>query len=185
MSADAVTTFQIAIGLCAIAWRGDQVVGVQLPEASTAATKRRLRARFPLAVEREPPPAVAAAVAGITALLRDGRAALEGIPLDLEGVPAFDVRVYAVARAIPAGRVRTYGEIAAALGDAMAAREVGAALGRNPVPLIVPCHRVVAAGGKLGGFSAAGGTITKSRLLAIENARFGTGPDLFDAASGG
>ncbi len=122
---------------------------------------------------------VAPAVQRITALLQGEPEPLDGLPITLDGLPAFDRRVYLAAQAIRPGRVQTYGEIAAAIGEPGAAREVGAALGRNPFPLIVPCHRVVAAGGRLGGFSAAGGTVTKRRLLEIENARFGSEPDLF------
>jgi methylated-DNA-[protein]-cysteine S-methyltransferase len=176
-------TFQTAVGLCAIAWRDARVVGVQLPERSAVAMRRRLRIRFPSAAEREPPPEIAAAVAAMIELLHVGRAALDRVPLNLADVPAFDAGVYQSIRGIPAGQVRTYGAVAAEIGAPEAAREVGAALGRNPFPLVVPCHRVVAAGGKLGGFSAAGGTITKRRLLAIENARFKEGPDLFDRLS--
>jgi len=102
--------------------------------------------------------------------------------LDWEGVPDFERRVYDEARRIPPGRTATYGEIAAALGEPGAARAVGRALGRNPFTLIVPCHRVLAAGGGYGGFSARGGVTTKLRLLAIERARPHSGPDLFDPA---
>ena len=92
----------------------------------------------------------------------------------------FEDAVAAVVASVPPGEVVTYGEVATDLGDPALSREVGGALGRNPVPLLVPCHRVVAAGGRLGGFSAAGGTVTKRRLLEIERARPDTGPDLFD-----
>ena len=105
---------------------------------------------------------------------------LSTVPLDMERVPAFERRVYEVARTIPPGQTLTYGEVAARLGDPGAAREVGQALGRNPFAVIVPCHRVVAAGGKTGGFSATGGVTTKLRLLEIERARLRSEPTLFD-----
>jgi methylated-DNA-[protein]-cysteine S-methyltransferase len=114
------------------------------------------------------------------ALLRGEPRSLMDIELDLEDVPPFECDVYRIARTIPPGATLTYGEVARRLGKPDAAREVGVALGRNPFPLIVPCHRVIAAGGKLGGFSAHGGRTTKRRLLAIEGARADPGPDLFD-----
>ena len=154
--------------------------GCTAARADAARTTYRLRQRFPEAGKAPPTDFVAEAIRGIRALLDGEKPFLSTLPLDLAGVPTFDRRVYAQTAAIPPGRVRTYGEIAADLGEPGAAREIGAALARNPFPLIVPCHRVVAAGGRLGGFSAAGGTITKRRLLEIERARTGSGPDLFD-----
>ena len=110
------------------------------------------------------------AIDAIMALLRGEASDLSAVPLDMEGLPTFDRRVYEVARAIPPGGTLSYGEIAARLGEPGAAREVGRALGQNPFAIVVPCHRVVAAGGKLGGFSANGGVATKLRLLALEGA---------------
>jgi methylated-DNA-[protein]-cysteine S-methyltransferase len=131
------------------------------------------------AAEAVPPPAVAAVIADIVALLAGEARDLSAAGIDLDGVPDFDGRVYRIARTIPPGRALTYGEIASRLG-LRDARAVGQALGRNPVPIIVPCHRVVAAGGGLGGFSAHGGGATKRRLLAIEGAGPEDGPTLFD-----
>jgi methylated-DNA-[protein]-cysteine S-methyltransferase len=112
------------------------------------------------------------------------KADLSGAPLDLARVPAFNARVYEIARQIPAGETLTYGEIAVKLGDKLLARDVGAALGQNPWPIIVPCHRVTAAGGKLGGFSARGGAMTKLKLLEIEGAGMaGAQKDLFGRPS--
>lgn len=180
MSEEGIAIFVTPLGHCAVVWRGELLAGVQLPERDAEATRRRLARRFPTARAADPPPAVQAAIAGMRALLCGERADLSSVPIALEAVPGFDRAVYARARAIPFGRVLTYGEIAADLGHPAASREVGAALGRNPVPLVVPCHRVIAAGGRLGGFSAAGGVVTKRRLLEIERARPDTGPDLFD-----
>jgi methylated-DNA-[protein]-cysteine S-methyltransferase len=88
----------------------------------------------------------------------------------MDAVEPFEQRVYEVARTIPAGQTLTYGQIATRLGDRLLARDVGQALGRNQFPIVVPCHRVLAASGKLGGFSAPGGVATKQRLLEIEQA---------------
>jgi methylated-DNA-[protein]-cysteine S-methyltransferase len=162
--------FDTAIGPCGIAWRGRHVVGVQLPEASAAATRALLGRRFPDAHELAPPAHVERAQGDIRALLSGEVRDLSGIELDLDGLPVFHRRVYDAARKIPAGATCTYGDIARALGEPGAARAVGRALGRNPFAVIVPCHRVVAAGNKPGGFSARGGVSTKLRMLSIERA---------------
>ena len=86
----------------------------------------------------------------------------------MEGVPPFHRRVYEAAREIPPGDTLSYGAIANRIGSPGSARAVGQALGRNPFAIVVPCHRVVAANGKLGGFSANGGVTTKANLLALE-----------------
>lgn len=170
MEAAGFTLFATAIGNCGIAWGANGIVGTQLPEGDDAATQRRLERRFPASVETRPPAPVQGAIDAIVALL-DGLAVdLSSIALDMDGVPAFDRRVYEAARTILPGSTLSYGEIAAQIGEPGAARAVGRALGRNPFAIIVPCHRVLAAGGKMGGFSAKGGTATKRRLLAIEGA---------------
>ena len=117
---------------------------------------------------------------GIAGLLRGEISDLSVVALDMTGVPQFDRRVYAIARTIPVGATLTYGDIAARLGDSSVAREVGQSLGQSPFPVIVPCHRVLAAGGKVGGFSAAGGVTTKLRMLDIEGAQVGETPTLFE-----
>ncbi len=119
------------------------------------------------------------AIEGIVALLRGEPRDLTGVAIDNSRTPEFNAKVYAITRAIPPGRTITYGEIATQLGDKLLARDVGQALGENPCPLVMPCHRVVAANGKPGGFSAAGGVVTKLKLLSIEGAQPG-GPTLFD-----
>jgi methylated-DNA-[protein]-cysteine S-methyltransferase len=149
--------FDTAIGACAIAWSEAGIVALQLPEADRERTRARLVRRWPDACEAAPPPAVAAAIDTVVTLVSgtapDRIAAdLEAIALDLEDVPAFDRKVHAVARTIAPGKTLTYGEVAARIGEPGAAREVGQALGRNRIPIIVPCHRVVAAGGGTGGF---------------------------------
>lgn len=164
------TLFDTAIGRCGIAWNRHGVSLVQLPEESDVRTRARLERNSGGAPEAAPPPDIARAIAGMTSLVAGKPIDLTGIPIDLSNVPSFHRRVYDITRAIPPGRTRTYGEIAIELGDLSASRAVGQALGRNPVPLIVPCHRVLAAAGKSGGFSANGGVALKRELLAIEGA---------------
>jgi len=173
------TLFETAIGLCGLAWNERGVIGFQLPEDDRSRLCARIAKRFPGIVEAAPAPAIQGIIAEVVALLRGEARDLSAVPLDTERVPDFDRRVYEVARSIPPGRVLTYGEVAARLGTDNA-RAIGQALGRNPFAIIVPCHRVVAAGGKLGGFSAHGGSMTKRRLLAIEGARRDESPTLFD-----
>jgi methylated-DNA-[protein]-cysteine S-methyltransferase len=172
--------FDTDIGPCGIAWGARGVTGVQLPEASEARTRARLVRRYPHAREAPPPADVRRVIDGIVALLRGEASDLSAAALDMDGLPEFDRRVYEVARDIAPGATLSYGEIAARLGERGLARDVGQALGRNPFPLIVPCHRVLAAGGKAGGFSANGGVTTKLRLLTIERARTSDAPTLFD-----
>jgi methylated-DNA-[protein]-cysteine S-methyltransferase len=180
MTAIGFALFETAIGGCAIAWSGAGIVALQLPEANDERTRARVLRRWPHTQEEPPPPAVQHAIDGIVALLAGDATDLSAVALDMERVPTFDRRVYEVARTIGPGETLTYGDIAARLGDPGAAREVGQALGRNPFAVIVPCHRVIAAGGKTGGFSANGGVTTKLRLLEIERARLGCQPTLFD-----
>lgn len=163
--------FDTVLGRCAIAWSGAGLIGVQLPEASDALAERRLARRFPGAASAPPGGAAAAAIARITAFLAGG---LDDdfmtLALDDSGVGAFERGVYRETRAIPAGSTSTYGAIASALGDVRESRRVGQALGRNPWPIIIPCHRVTGAGGWMGGFSAPGGRSTKLKLLELEGA---------------
>jgi methylated-DNA-[protein]-cysteine S-methyltransferase len=170
MTAAAFAVFETAIGVCGIAWTEHAVCGVQLPEATAEAVRARLRRRFAGARATPPPEILRPAIDGITALLAGKPSDFSDVQLNLEGIPSFHQRVYALTRQIPAGRTASYGEIASRIGEPGTARAVGEALGRNPFPLIVPCHRVLAAGGKFGGFSARGGVVTKLRLLAIEGA---------------
>lgn len=179
--------FDTAIGACGIAWGPRGLVGVQLPEAGEGATRRCMRRRFadlPEVPEAEAqdtmPPAVQQAIAGIRALLKGEPRDLDEVVLDEESLSDFHRRVYAITRRIRPGQTRTYGDIATELGDKGLARAVGQALGLNPFAPVVPCHRVLAAGGKPGGFSAHGGAVSKLRMLAIEGARPpGDGASLF------
>jgi methylated-DNA-[protein]-cysteine S-methyltransferase len=174
------TFFDTAIGRCGIAWGARGVLAVLLPERSEPAARARLLRMVPDASEALPPSEIQHAIDGIVALLGGERRDLSEVPIDMGGVPAFHARVYEVARLIPPGATLSYGEIARRLGEPGAARDVGEALGKNPFPIVVPCHRVLAAGGKLGGFSARGGVRTKLRLLEIEGALQPETPMLFD-----
>jgi methylated-DNA-[protein]-cysteine S-methyltransferase len=174
------TLFDTAIGRCGIAWSERGVVAVRFPERSDDATRGRILRRFPDAREAAPCVAAQRAIDGIVALLNGVPRDLRDVTVDMQDVPDFNRRVYEVARSIRPGTTLTYGEVAARLGDRNLARDVAQALSQNQTPIIVPCHRVMAAGGKTGGFSAPGGVKTKLRLLSIEGAKPETGPMLFD-----
>lgn len=171
--------FDTAIGSCGIVWNARGIAGVQVHNGNERATRASVLRRFADAQEAAPPAHVQLAIDGIIALLRGEKHDLRGVTIDTEHLPEFNRRVYDVARTIPPGETMTYGEIAQRLGDRLLARDVGQALGQNPIPLIVPCHRVLAAGGKTGGFSAPGGVVSKLRLLTIEGAQPNK-PTLFD-----
>jgi methylated-DNA-[protein]-cysteine S-methyltransferase len=166
----AYTLFRTSIGACGIAWGARGVLAVQLPAANESATVASLlRAQAAASLQR-PAPEQQRIIEDIVALLAGQPRDLRHIRLDLSHVPPFHRRVFAVVRNIPPGCTRSYGEVAALCAERQAARAVGQAMARNPYPIIVPCHRVLAAGGKSGGFSAPGGVTTKLRLLAIEGA---------------
>ncbi len=169
MDGQGFAIFETAIGRCSIAWSAAGITGLRLPEASDDVAARRLARRFP-GIAGPPPPTGAAAIARIQAFLAGARDDFASLTLDESEAGEFDRAVYREARAIPAGATLTYGAIAARLGDPALARAVGQALGRNPWPIVVPCHRVTGADGKMGGFSAPGGRATKLRLLEIEGA---------------
>ncbi|MDF0493436.1 methylated-DNA--[protein]-cysteine S-methyltransferase [Bradyrhizobium yuanmingense] len=172
--------FDTRIGLCAIAWGPCGINGTQLPMGGEQKIRTRISQRHPDAIEAEPTAEVQQAVDRMTRLLAGEPDDLTDIPLDLDGVPEFNRGVYAIARAIPPGKTVTYGDIAKQLGGVQLSRDVGQALGRNPCPIVVPCHRVLAAGNKPGGFSANGGVVTKLKMLEIEGALVNHTPSLFD-----
>ncbi|MCR3722849.1 MULTISPECIES: methylated-DNA--[protein]-cysteine S-methyltransferase [Prauserella salsuginis group] len=203
MSGGGFTVFPTSLGHCGLAWTRqptDAVVGSQLPETDAASTRTRLRTRFPDAIEHDAtehdstehggtapagddartslPTWVAEAIEAVRASLAGKDVDLSTIPLDLRSVPPFHARVYELARTIPRGTTTTYGELARRLGEPGAAQAVGQALGANPFAPIVPCHRILAAGGKPGGFSATGGLATKERILETEGVHL-TPPTLF------
>ena len=170
MTATRYALFETRLGTSAIAWGDRGIVRTFLPEPSAEAVRARLVRRLPDASEAEPPDDVRRVIAQITALLTGEAVDLTWVSLDDEAVPELHRQVYAAARTIPPGSTLTYGDIARRLGDVTLARKVGEALGRNPFPIVVPCHRVLGAGGRTGGFSARGGTETKMQLLRIEGA---------------
>jgi methylated-DNA-[protein]-cysteine S-methyltransferase len=176
----AYAVFDTAIGRCALVWRGGLIIGAALPEADDARLRARVARRFAGAAEEALRPFAAAAIALVVRLLSGEAPDLAGIELDLTDSSAFERAVYAAARAIPCGETRTYGELAGTIGQPGAAQAVGLALGRNPVPIIIPCHRILAASGKSGGFSALGGVATKFRMLQIEGAVRPGEPSLFE-----
>jgi len=165
-----ISLFDTALGRCGLAWGPFGLVGVQLPEKTPTDTRLRLMRHCPAAEETEPPPTHRRAIEEIRALLKGEKKSLRAIALDMNGIAAFNARVYETARAIPPGETRTYGDIARAIGQPTGARAVGQALGRNPFAIVVPCHRVVGANGRMIGFSANGGVGMKMRLLEIEGA---------------
>jgi methylated-DNA-[protein]-cysteine S-methyltransferase len=156
-------TFDTALGRCGIRWSDLGITGVLLPSLATSG-------RLPIAEPAAVPAHVRDAIEGIRAVLDGERRDLHDIVLDERGIDPFRRRVYAATRDVQPGTIATYGQVARAIGEPGAARDVGAALARNPTPVIVPCHRVVAANGALHGFSAPGGIETKRRMLQLEGA---------------
>jgi methylated-DNA-[protein]-cysteine S-methyltransferase len=180
MTEHSFALFDTAIGGCGVAWGPRGIKAVQLPMSSEHKTRARIRQRYGDIAESPPPAEVRSAIDGIVELLAGEPNDLTDVVLDLEGVPEFNRGVYDIARTIPPGKTLTYGDIAKRLGGVELSRDVGQVLGRNPSPVVVPCHRVLAAGGKPGGFSANGGVTTKLKMLAIEGAVVNHTPNLFD-----
>jgi len=179
--AGAFFLFDTALGRCALVWRGHAIIGAGLPDRDDAAMRRSLARRFPGAVEADPPPFVQAAAERVASHFAGAAQDFSDLPLDLASASAFERAVYAAALAIPCGETRTYGDLARTVGQPQAAQAVGVALGRNPVPILVPCHRILAGAGRTGGFSAPGGVATKFRILEIERAKLpGEGASLFE-----
>lgn len=162
--------FDTAIGPCGVAWNDGGLVAVQLPEASRAATERRLKSKSQSGGPDDPPPWVADAIAGIERYLAVEQVDFTAVPINLDDAEPFHRKVYEALRAVAWGATTTYGALARAAGgtDWKSTREVGQAMAHNPTPVVIPCHRVLAAGNKPGGFSAYGGVVTKERLLALE-----------------
>lgn len=148
--------FETAIGACGISWSASGITGVSILGGVDAGA--------------EPPAFVHAAVAGIAALLEGEPRDLREVPLDFTAVPEFHARVFTALRAVGPGEVCTYGDLARAVGAPEGAQAVGRAMGSNPFPIVVPCHRVLSSTGALHGFSAPGGIDTKRRMLEIERA---------------
>jgi methylated-DNA-[protein]-cysteine S-methyltransferase len=164
--------FETADGFCAIVWNNVGITRFQLPTRSAEATERNLLRRVPGAKPGTPAPQVAEAVAAVKRYFEGEETDFSGFKLDLGEQDPFFERVYKATRQVGWGRTTTYGALAKELGAGPeAARDVGQAMARNPVALIIPCHRVLAAGGKVGGFSAPGGSGAKIRMLALEGVR--------------
>jgi methylated-DNA-[protein]-cysteine S-methyltransferase len=174
------TIFSTALGHCGIAWTSCGIAGVDLPAGSEEKTRVRLLRRFPEAKEAKPSHDIQKIISEIIALIKGEKIDLTHVTLDHAPLPEFSKRVYEIVRTIPIGHTLTYGDIAKKLGDVSLSREVGQAMGKNPTPIIMPCHRVVAASGKTGGFSAPGGVNTKMKLLSIERCHGNHAPTLFD-----
>jgi methylated-DNA-[protein]-cysteine S-methyltransferase len=160
--------FATAFGPCGVAWNDGGLTRLQLPERDGPATERRLQRRAEIVRPGEAPEWVAWAVVALQRYFAGRPVDFAGICLDLSGCSGFHQRIYEALRGIGWGKTTTYGALAAQVGSPDAARAIGQAMGRNPLPIIVPCHRVLASGGKIGGFSAHGGATTKERLLELE-----------------
>jgi methylated-DNA-[protein]-cysteine S-methyltransferase len=180
MAGRGYTIFDTGIGRCGIAWGDLGIIGVQLPEAREIETRGRMLRQYPDARELRPPPNVEIAIEGISALLRNQPSDLSDVTLDMRGMHAFNQRVYELTRKVPRGETRTYGEITTRLGAPGAVHSVAQAIGRNPFMIIVPCHRVLEAGGYADRISPNGGAISKRRLLSIEGAGSASSKTLFD-----
>jgi O-6-methylguanine DNA methyltransferase len=164
------TLFNTSIGTCGVAWREVGIVGVQLPDGNQQTTRERLAMRFADLRETAPRGAHKRTTEAIVGLLEGRARDLSSITLDMSAVSDFQQAVYCAARNVARGQTVTYAELADLMGRRAASRAVGQALGNNPFPIVVPCHRILAADGKAGGFSAAGGITTKMRILKIEGA---------------
>jgi methylated-DNA-[protein]-cysteine S-methyltransferase len=177
--------FDTAFGTCAIAWSVGGLSRVRLPQQDAGELAERLAANATAWNAATPLPAMAAdAVAAITRYMTGVREDFRGIKLDWGSVPGYNARIYRALARVPYGTTTTYGALAAGIGQPNAARAVGMAMGRNPWPIVIPCHRVLASGQQLGGFSAPGGVSTKINLLKLEGSMPGsdapTLPGLFD-----
>ena len=171
--------FDTAFGVCGIAWSPDGLIRVQLPERDAGLTEKRLRAKAGSRVEQNLPRAIADCVTRLQRYFAGAPVDFRDAPLDFTGVSAFNADVYRALRGIGWRQTTTYGALARRVGNPQAAQAVGVAMATNPWPIIVPCHRVLAAAGKLGGFTAPGGAATKLKLLRMEGAEIDQGLPLF------
>lgn len=166
--------FETAAGFCGIAWREAGISRFQLPTSSAESTERLLKRRLPKAVPAKATPQVEEAIAAVKRYFEGERIDFSGVAIDLEEQDELFRTIYTATRRIGWGRTTTYGTLAKEIGAGPeAARDVGQAMAKNPVALIIPCHRVLAAGGKLGGFSAPGGSTAKMRMLELEGVHLG------------
>jgi methylated-DNA-[protein]-cysteine S-methyltransferase len=165
-----------ACGPVGLAWSDVGILRAQLPGSDGEATRQLLRRGLQGAVETDPPDWLEATVTRLQRYFTGTPVDLSTSPLDLSGVPEFNRRLYEEMLKLRWGETVTYGELATRVGAAGASQSVGRAMGQNPVPIIIPCHRVLASGNRLGGFSAPGGTRTKLRMLEMEGVWVGAAP---------
>lgn len=166
--------FETAAGFCGIAWNDVGITRFQLPTRAAEATERLLLRRLPAAEASQQTPEIQRAVDTVRRYFEGKEVDFSGFTVDLEGQDEFFRRIYTAARGLRWGQTTTYGALAKELGAGPeAAHDVGQAMAKNPVSLIIPCHRVLAAGGKIGGFSAPGGSTTKVRMLELEGVHLG------------
>jgi methylated-DNA-[protein]-cysteine S-methyltransferase len=165
--------FRSSFGLCGVAWSQEGVTAFQLPEGDKQALEARLRKGARRERRGELPPTAERAVTKLKRYFDGEKVDFFDLPLDLDGCSPFNTSVYDAARSIAWGKTATYGDLARKIGSPHAARAVGHALARNPVAIIIPCHRILAAGARIGGFSAHGGVALKERLLELESASRG------------
>jgi methylated-DNA-[protein]-cysteine S-methyltransferase len=169
--------FDTAIGTCGIAWNDRGMTRLRLPESDPRATEKRMRAASARPVPASAPTQIEAVITELRRYFAGAQVDFSSVVLDLHGAEPFHRHVYQALRSIRWGRTTTYGELAREAGAPGEAREVGQAMAHNPIPIIIPCHRVLAAGNKAGGFSAYGGVFTKERLLLLEGVHVGVAPD--------
>ncbi len=169
--------FETKLGFAAIAWGDGGITRFRLPYPDRTSAKQQFGGKAQAA---SPPPHVAAVIEEAKRYFAGERIDFTPIELDLSGVEPSRRPIYDALRKVGFGETVTYGELAkrAGVNAPQAAQDVGVAMARNPVPLIIPCHRVLAAGGKIGGFSAPGRTETKERMLALEGVFIGGQPKL-------
>ena len=170
--------FETELGFMGLAWSETGLTRLSLPQSSREAVERRLLRLDDIAGpdSASQPPWIAELIVAIRAYARGEAIDFSAVPVDLQGVDDFRLAIYEAARRLAFGETTTYGELASSAGHAGLARETGAALGANPVPLVIPCHRILAAGGKISGFSAPGGSAAKERMLGLECVRVGPPP---------
>jgi methylated-DNA-[protein]-cysteine S-methyltransferase len=163
------TIFDTKNGFAALAWNENGVSSLRLPASSEARAEASVLRRFPQARRTTPSTQMASLISEIKRYFDGEKVDFSAVPLDMGSQDPFFARVYAEVRKLGWGETTTYGAVAKVLGaEPQAARDVGQAMASNPIPLIVPCHRVLAAGGKIGGFSAPGGSSSKAKMLEIE-----------------
>lgn len=169
--------FETAAGIAAIGWTSTGISSFRLPAPSAGETERAVLRRLPDAMRAEPPAEMRAVINDTIRYFDGERIEFFDIPIDPGQQPPFFAQVYALVRKLGWGETTTYGAVARALDAGPEhARAVGQAMATNPIPLIIPCHRVLAAGGKIGGFSAPGGSTSKARMLELEGVAVAVAP---------